>query len=180
MREKIFGLGGKKKDLIKNIKNYIHLNIDITKNKKISDLIEKLKPKDIVHCAAQPSHDYASKIPLRDYNVNATSTINLNKNFSKKSTVVFFSTNKVYGDNPNKLKFSEKKLRFDFKEKKFQKGINENFNVDNCTHSLFGVSKLSADLIVQEYGRYFDIKTCCLRGGCLTGPSQRCGTSWFS
>ncbi len=178
-REEFFGLGGStlnvKKDLIKNIKNYIHLNIDITKNKKISDLIEKLKPKDIVHCAAQPSHDYASKIPLRDYNVNATSTINLMesvRNFSKKSTVVFFSTNKVYGDNPNKLKFSEKKLRFDFKEKKFQKGINENLSVDNCTHSLFGVSKLSADLIVQEYGRYFDIKTCCLRGGCLTGPSQ--------
>ena len=178
-REEFFGLGGStlnvKKDLIKNIKNYIHLNIDITKNKKISDLIEKLRPKDIVHCAAQPSHDYASKIPLRDYNVNATSTINLMesvRNFSKKSTVVFFSTNKVYGDNPNKLKFSEKKLRFDFNEKKFQRGINENLSVDNCTHSLFGVSKLSADLIVQEYGRYFDIKTCCLRGGCLTGPSQ--------
>ncbi len=178
-REKFFGQGGStliiKKDLIKNIKNYKHLNIDVTKNKKISDLIEKLKPKDIVHCAAQPSHDRASQIPLRDFSVNASSTINLMEAvrvFSKKSTVVFFSTNKVYGDNPNKLKLYEKKLRFDFKEKKYKKGIDEYFNVDNCTHSLFGVSKLSADLVVQEYGRYFDIKTCCLRGGCLTGPNQ--------
>ena len=178
-REKFFGQGGStliiKKDLMKNIKNYNHLNVDITKNKKIFDLIEKLKPKDIVHCAAQPSHDRASQIPLRDFSVNASSTINLMEAvrvFSKKSSVVFFSTNKVYGDNPNKLELSEKKLRFDFKEKKYKKGIGENFNVDNCTHSLFGVSKLSADLIVQEYGRYFDIKTCCLRGGCLTGPNQ--------
>ena len=178
-REKFFGPNGStlvvKKDLIKKVKNYNHLNIDITKNRKISDIIEKLKPKDIVHCAAQPSHDHASKIPLRDYDVNARSTINLMesvRNFSKKSTVVFFSTNKVYGDNPNNLKFNEKKLRFDFKEREYQQGISENFNVDNCTHSLFGVSKLSADLVVQEYGRYFDIKTCCLRGGCLTGPNQ--------
>ena len=178
-REKFFGPSGStlivKRNLIKNIKNYNHLNIDITKSRKISDIIEKLKPKDIVHCAAQPSHDHASKIPLRDYDVNARSTINLMeavRGFSKKSSVVFFSTNKVYGDNPNKLKFTEKNLRFDFKEKRYHQGISENFNVDNCTHSLFGVSKLSADLIVQEYGRYFDINTCCLRGGCLTGPNQ--------
>ena len=178
-REKFFGPQGStqavKKNLIQNVKNYTHLNLDITKNKQISDIIEKLKPEDIVHCAAQPSHDYASKIPLRDYDVNAKSTIYLMeavRNFSKKSTVVYFSTNKVYGDNPNKLKFNEKKLRFDFKEKKYHQGISENFNIDNCTHSLFGVSKLSADLIVQEYGRYFNIKTCCLRGGCLTGPNQ--------
>ena len=178
-REKFFGPNGStlnvKKDLIKEIKNYNHLNIDITKSRKISDIIEKLKPRDIVHCAAQPSHDHASKIPLRDYDVNAKSTINLMeavRNFSKKSSVVFFSTNKVYGDNPNKLKLTEKKLRYDFKEKKYHQGICEDFNIDNCTHSLFGVSKLSADLIVQEYGRYFDINTCCLRGGCLTGPNQ--------
>ena len=178
-REKFFGPSGStlivKRNLIKNIKNYNHLNIDITKSRKISDIIEKLKPKDIVHCAAQPSHDHASKIPLRDYDVNARSTINLMeavRGFSKKSSVVFFSTNKVYGDNPNKLKLTEKKLRYDFKEKKYHQGICEDFNIDNCTHSLFGVSKLSADLIVQEYGRYFDINTCCLRGGCLTGPNQ--------
>ena len=94
------------------------------------------------------------------------------RKFTKNSSVVFFSTNKVYGDNPNKLKLNEKKLRYEFKETKYKNGIRENFNVDNCTHSLFGVSKLSADLIVQEYGRYFDIKSCCLRGGCLTGPNQ--------
>tara|TARA_Y100001935_G_C17270654_1_gene491745 strand:+ start:410 stop:1459 length:1050 start_codon:yes stop_codon:yes gene_type:complete len=178
-RQKFFGSNGStlnvKKALIKNIKNYNHLNIDITKNKTISDIIEKLKPKDIVHCAAQPSHDYAAKIPLRDYDVNSTSTIKLMeavRKFTKKSSVIFFSTNKVYGDNPNKLRFIEKKRRFDFKEKKYQQGIKEDFSIDSCTHSLFGVSKLSADLIVQEYGRYFEIKTCCLRGGCLTGPNQ--------
>ena len=178
-RQKFFGSNGStlhaKKALIKNIKNYNHLNIDITKNKVISDIIEKLKPKDIIHCAAQPSHDYAAKIPLRDYDVNSTSTIKLMeavRKFTKKSSVIFFSTNKVYGDNPNKLKFLEKKRRFDFKEKKYHQGIDENFNIDSCTHSLFGVSKLSADLIVQEYGRYFEINTCCLRGGCLTGPNQ--------
>ena len=178
-REKFFGKNGStkivKKNLVKSIKNYTHLNIDITKSKKISDLIEKLKPKDIVHCAAQPSHDFASRIPLRDFDVNAVSTINLMeavRNYSSKSSVVFFSTNKVYGDNPNKLKFNEKKLRYDFKEKKYLKGISEDFNIDNCTHSLFGVSKLSADFTVQEYGRYFDIKTCCIRGGCFTGPNH--------
>ena len=164
-----------KKYLIKYVSNYKHLNLDITKKKKIFELIEHLQPMHIAHCAAQPSHDMASKIPLRDFDINAYSTINLMESVrikSKKSTVIFFSTNKVYGDNPNKIKLIEKKKRYDYLEKKYRNGINENFNIDNCTHSLFGVSKLSADLVVQEYGRYFNINTCCLRGGCLTGPNQ--------
>ncbi len=178
-RKNFFGKQGStlktKKMLINNVKNYRHFNFDISKKKFIFDFIDKYKPKDIVHCAGQPSHDYAARIPIRDYNVNALSTLYLMeavRKFTKNSSVVFFSTNKVYGDNPNKLKLNEKKLRYEFKETKYKNGIRENFNVDNCTHSLFGVSKLSADLIVQEYGRYFDIKTCCLRGGCLTGPNQ--------
>lgn len=178
-RKKFFGAEGStnkvKKFLKKKIKNYKHLSLDISKKNTFDNLISSLKPKDVVHCAAQPSHDYASKIPLRDFDINAKSTIYLMeaiRKYSKKSTVVYFSTNKVYGDNPNKLKLKEMNLRYEYKEKKDQKGINENLSVDNCTHSLFGVSKLSADLIVQEYGRYFDINTCCLRGGCLTGPDH--------
>lgn len=178
-RKKFFGNEGNtnkvKNFLEKNIKNYKHLTLDISKKNTLNDLIKSLKPKDVVHCAAQPSHDYASRIPLRDFDINAKSTLYLMeaiRKYSKNSTVVFFSTNKVYGDNPNKLKFKEMSLRYDFKEKKDENGIDEKFNIDNCTHSLFGVSKLSADLIVQEYGRYFNINTCCLRGGCLTGPDH--------
>lgn len=178
-RSRFFGSQGNtnktKKFLFKNVKNYKHLNLDITKKKKISDLIEKIQPTDIAHCAAQPSHDTAAKIPIRDFDINAYSTINLMeavRQNSKKSKVIYFSTNKVYGDNPNKIKLIEKKKRYDYLEKKYKNGINENFNVDNCLHSLFGVSKLSGDLIVQEYGKYFELSTCCLRGGCLTGPNQ--------
>ena len=178
-RSKFFGKSGNtnitKNFLLKNVKNYKHLNLDITDKKKVFDLIENTKPNDIAHCAAQPSHDTAAKIPLRDFEINASATINLMEAVRKKlkkTTVIYFSTNKVYGDNPNKIKLKEKKKRYDFLQDKYKNGIDENFNVDNCIHSLFGVSKLSADLIVQEYGRYFGIHTCCLRGGCLTGPNQ--------
>ena len=178
-RSKFFGEQGNtnkiRSFLYKNVKNYHHINLDITNKKKIFNLIENFRPINIAHCAAQPSHDTAAKIPLRDFDINAAATLNLMEAVrlnSKKTSVVYFSTNKVYGDNPNNIKLIEKKKRYDFLENKFKNGINENFNIDSCVHSLFGVSKLSGDLIVQEYGRYFDINTCCLRGGCLTGPNQ--------
>ena len=178
-RSKYFGSQGStskiKSFLIKNIKNYKHLDLDISNRKKVFDLIDNIKPNNIVHCAAQPSHDTAARIPIRDFEVNAFSTLNLMEALRKKSknsSLIYFSTNKVYGDNPNKIKLKEKKKRYDYLQKKYRNGINESFSIDNCLHSLFGASKLSGDIIVQEYGRYFNMKTTCLRGGCLTGPNQ--------
>ena len=130
----------------------------------------------IIHCAAQPSHDYAKNFPILDFNINATGSLNLlelTKRYCPKAPFIFMSTNKVYGDNPNKLKISEKKNRWELnKNDKYFKGINEKFSIDDCTHSFFGVSKTYADLIVQEYGRNIGLKTVCFRGGCLTGPNH--------
>ena len=176
-RKLFFGKGGdinnRKKDLKKNIRNYTHFNFDIRNRGKISNLIQRIKPDCIIHCAGQPSHDLAAKIPYDDFDTNAVGTLNLlesSRKYCKDVIFIFLSTNKVYGDNPNKLKISEKNKRYIISEKKFLKGIPENFNIDQNTHSIFGASKLSADIMVQEYGRYFNIKTCCIRAGCITGP----------
>jgi len=177
LRKIFFGSGGdisaRKKDIKKKIKNYFHYNFDIRNRNKISNLIKKIKPDCIIHCAGQPSHDLAAKIPYDDFDTNAVGTLNLlesTRKYCKNSIFIFLSTNKVYGDAPNKLKISEQKKRFVISEKKYLNGIPENFNIDQNTHSVFGASKLSADIMVQEYGRYFNIKTCCIRAGCITGP----------
>ena len=160
-------------------KLYKHFNIDIRNKTKIFELFKKYskKIKAIIHTAAQPSHDWASKEPFTDFNVNANGTLNLLEAFRKhcpESTFIFTSTNKVYGDTPNFLPINEKKLRFEIKKnhKYFKKGINETMSIDDTTHSLFGASKTAADLLVQEYGRYFNLKTVCFRGGCLTGENH--------
>ena len=155
--------------------NYTHCSLDIRDRERILALFKDSKPAAIVHTAAQPSHDRAAAIPFDDFEVNAVGTLNLleaTRQFSLDSPFVFFSTNKVYGDLPNQLPLSETPFRWNLASSEYLDGIPETFSIDQSTHSLFGVSKLSADLLVQEYGRYFGIPTCCLRGGCLTGPNH--------
>ncbi|MBL7036676.1 NAD-dependent epimerase/dehydratase family protein [Candidatus Microgenomates bacterium] len=165
-----------RKLLEKNLPNYIHHSVDIRNKKKIEDIIKKYKPKLIIHTAAQPSHDWAAKEPLTDFSINAEGTLVMLESYRKfapKAVFIFTSTNKVYGDNPNRLPLRELKTRYELpRSHKFYNGIDESMSLDNCTHSIFGVSKVSADLMVQEYGRYFGLKTGVFRGGCLTGPAH--------
>ena len=139
------------------------------------DLIKSIKPDAIVHTAAQPSHDKAASIPFDDFDVNAVGTLNLleaTRQFCTDSPFVHMSTNKVYGDGPNEVSLKELDTRWDYADPAYENGISESFSIDQCKHSLFGASKVAADVMVQEYGRYFGMATCCLRGGCLTGPSH--------
>ena len=167
-----------KKDLIKNNKRFKSYNTDIRNYNGLEKIYKKFKKNIslIIHCAAQPSHDYGKNFPILDFNVNAAGTLNLlelTKKYCPNAPFIFMSTNKVYGDNPNRLKIIEKKSRWELKEKdKYFKGIDEKFSIDSCTHSFFGVSKTYADLIVQEYGNNVGLKTVCFRGGCLTGPNH--------
>ena len=129
----------------------------------------------VIHTAAQPSHDWASKEPLTDFSINALGTLNLLELVRlncDQSTFIFTSTNKVYGDNPNKLQIEESNTRYVLNDSKYNGSIDETMSIDNCLHSVFGASKVAADVMVQEYGKYFGIKTVCFRGGCLTGPNH--------
>ena len=179
MREIFFGKKGSTlanlESLKKSFKDFINYSIDIRDRKEIFTLVSDIKPVLIVHTAAQPSHDKAASIPILDFEVNALGTLNLLEAARENcidSPFIHLSTNKVYGDNPNKLDLMELDNRWEYSGSYFKKGISEDFSIDHTTHSLFGVSKASSDLLVQEYGRYFDMPTCCLRGGCLTGPSH--------
>ena len=182
LRKFFFGEDGStswiKRKIIKENKNYIHYNIDIRNSQALNKLFKRYKNNIslIIHCAAQPSHDYGKNYPKIDFNVNATGTLNLlelTKKYCSNSPFIFMSTNKVYGDNPNKLKILEKRTRYELSKKnKFYNGVNEKLSVDDCTHSFFGVSKIYADLIVQEYGRNVGLKTVCFRAGCITGPNH--------
>ena len=163
------------RELQNKLSSFEHYAIDIRDRSKIVDLIKRIKPSAIIHTAAQPSHDKAASIPFEDFDVNAVGTLNLlegTRQFCKHSPFIHMSTNKVYGDGPNRIKLKELDTRWDYEDIKYKKGITENFSIDQCKHSLFGASKVAADIMVQEYGRYFDMATCCLRGGCLTGPSH--------
>ena len=167
-----------KNKLINSHKNFKHFTTDIRNYKNLEKIFKKYKNNIslIIHCAAQPSHDYGKDHPIIDFNVNATGTLNLlelTKIYCSSSPFIFMSTNKVYGDNPNTLRLIEKKNRWELRRSDPNfKGINENFSIDNCTHSFFGVSKTYADLIVQEYGKNLGLKTVCFRGGCITGPNH--------
>ncbi len=179
MREIFFGKQGSTLANLERIKNkysnFHPINVDIRNRKKILEIFSNIKPDAIIHTAAQPSHDKAAKIPFLDFEVNALGTLNLleaTRQFCGESPFVHLSTNKVYGDTPNKLELIEMDTRWEFTGKHFKNGIDESMSIDSSTHSIFGVSKASADLLVQEYGRYFDMPTCILRGGCLTGPSH--------
>ena len=155
--------------------NFIHHELDIRDRPGIQDLIDTIRPQAIVHTAAQPSHDRAAAIPFDDFDTNAVGTLNLLEAVRQscpESPFVHLSTNKVYGDAPNRLPLVELETRWEFAEEPWTMGIPETFTIDQSKHSLFGASKVAADILVQEYGRYFGIPTCCLRGGCLTGPSH--------
>ena len=160
-------------------KNYKHFNSDITKIDEIEKIFRKYKNKIkvVIHSAAQPSHDWAASNPELDFKVNAIGTLNLlnltKKYLNKRIPFIYMSTNKVYGDNPNKLKMKKKKLRFELaNNNNYFNGINETMSIDNCVHSFFGVSKLSADLMVQEFGVNFGMNTVCFRAGCITGSKH--------
>jgi len=157
------------------IKGFVHHELDIRDRQGVLDLIESIQPDAIVHTAAQPSHDRAAAIPFDDFDTNAVGTLNLleaSRQFCPESPFVHMSTNKVYGDRPNTIKLKELDTRWDYDDPAFEQGISETFSIDQSKHSLFGASKVAADVMVQEYGRYFNMPTCCLRGGCLTGPNH--------
>ena len=178
-RMEFFGPQGdtswRQKELRNNLSDFTHHELDIRDRTKVLDLIKFLKPDAVVHTAAQPSHDKAASIPFHDFDVNAVGTLNLleaTRQFCKGSPFVHMSTNKVYGDGPNYIKIKELETRWEYDDSEYENGIAETFSIDQCKHSLFGASKVAADVMVQEYGRYFGMATCCLRGGCLTGPSH--------
>ena len=154
--------------------SYLHIPIDIRDSKQIEKIFSEYEIELIIHTAAQPSHDWAANDPKLDFEINATGTLNLLEAFRifrPDATFVFTSTNKVYGDTPNTLNFIEKETRWELPEHhQFYSGIDETMSIDASTHSIFGASKLSADVLVQEYGRYFNLNTGVFRGGCLTGP----------
>ncbi|MCP6719180.1 MAG: NAD-dependent epimerase/dehydratase family protein [Patescibacteria group bacterium] len=182
MRSYFFGSGASTKKVTEKLKstipNYKHLNIDIRNRREIEELMKNNSFDLIIHTAAQPSHDWAAKEPYTDFGVNAYGTLVLLESFRKhnpQSTFIFTSTNKVYGDLPNKFDLVEHETRFELNPSvKFAKeGFDETLSIDQSTHSIFGSSKVAADILVQEYGKYFDLNTCVLRGGCLTGPAHQ-------
>jgi CDP-paratose 2-epimerase len=155
--------------------SFTHHEIDIRDRQGILDLLRELRPHAVVHTAAQPSHDRAAAIPFDDFETNAVGTLNLLeavRQHCPESPFVHMSTNKVYGDRPNLIPLLETDSRWQYADPGFSEGITEDFPIDQSKHSLFGASKVAADIMVQEYGRYFGIPTCCLRGGCLTGPNH--------
>jgi CDP-paratose 2-epimerase len=156
--------------------NYVHYVADIRHHDKIEEIIKKHKPDIVIHTAAQPSHDWAAKEPYTDFSVNAGGTLVMLESvrqFAPEATFIFTSTNKVYGDAPNDLPLVEKETRWEIDETHpYFKGIDENMSIDQTLHSVFGASKVAADVMVQEYGKYFGLKTGVFRGGCLTGPNH--------
>lgn len=168
-----------KETLINTLGNYQHHDIDIREYSRLEPIFEQYS-RDIqliIHTAAQPSHDWAAKEPITDFTVNANGTLNLlelTRRYCPDATFIFTSTNKVYGDNPNFLPLVEleKRWEVDSSHPYFEKGIDEHMSLDHTTHSVFGASKVAADIMVQEYGRYFGMKTGVFRGGCLTGPNH--------
>lgn len=154
---------------------FVHHELDIRNRTGVLALIKEIRPDVIVHTAAQPSHDRAAAIPFDDFDTNAAGTLNLleaARQFCPESPFIHMSTNKVYGDAPNRIKLMELETRWDYDDPAYAHGIPESFTIDQSKHSLFGASKVAADVMVQEYGRYFGMPTCCLRGGCLTGPNH--------
>jgi len=179
MRADFFGPQGdtrwNQKRLEEKHSNFTHVELDIRNRDGVMKCIGEILPDMIIHAAAQPSHDLAASRPFDDFDVNAVGTLNLLESARKyvpESVFVYMSTNKVYGDAPNEIKLKELQTRWDYDDPEYYNGIREDFRIDQSKHSIFGASKASADIMVQEYGRYFGMKTCCLRGGCLTGPSH--------
>jgi CDP-paratose 2-epimerase len=179
MRADFFGPEGDTRWNVKRLEsiypNFKNHDLDIRNRKSIFDLFEQSQIDVVVHCAAQPSHDLAASRPLDDFDVNAVGTLNLLeacRRYRPGGVFAHLSTNKVYGDAPNFLPLKELEKRYDFAREEDFDGIREDFTIDNSKHSIFGASKVAADIMVQEYGKYFGMKTVCYRGGCLTGPNH--------
>lgn len=163
------------KQLESSLRNFSHHEVDIRSREEILRLVHQIKPDAIVHTAAQPSHDRAAAIPFDDFDTNAVGTLNMleaTRRVNPSIPFVHMSTNKVYGDAPNRIAMRELETRWDYSDPLYVHGIAETFTIDQSKHSVFGASKVAADVMVQEYGRYFGMSTCCLRGGCLTGPNH--------
>jgi CDP-paratose 2-epimerase len=179
MRKEFFGTHGdtswNRNRLQEQFKNFRHHEVDIRDRSRVLDVVGEIKPNAIVHTAGQPSHDLAASRPFDDFDVNAVGTLNLleaARRSCPEAPFVHMSTNKVYGDAPNRLNLAEKETRWDYADPRYADGIKETFSIDHSMHSIFGASKVAADVMAQEYGRYFQMPTCCLRGGCLTGPNH--------
>jgi CDP-paratose 2-epimerase len=178
MRQQFFGPRGDITHVINSLlknKQYFHESCDIRNKTQIEEIFKKHKPDFVVHAAAQPSHDLAAKIPHEDFHTNATGTLNIleaTRQSCPESPFIHVSTNKVYGDTPNKVNLLENETRYDYADVTYADGIDENMSIDQTTHSLFGVSKTAGDLLAQEYARYFNMPICVFRGGCLTGPQH--------
>jgi CDP-paratose 2-epimerase len=177
MRRQFFGVQGATAPVVEELKNgfanYRHLPLDIRDRQAMRDLFERERPDFIIHAAAQPSHDKAARIPYDDFDVNAVGTMNLlvaARDFCPESPFCFTSTNKVYGDRPNTLPLIEQENRYDYAHG--LDGIDESMSIDGCLHSIFGASKVAADVMCQEFGRYFQMPVGIFRCGCLTGPQQ--------
>jgi CDP-paratose 2-epimerase len=179
MRADFFGPAGdtrwNQRRLMAEHSAFRHHELDIRSREEVLECLEQLKPAMVVHAAAQPSHDLAAARPFDDFDTNAVGTLNLleaTRRHAPEAVFVYLSTNKVYGDRPNTIRLKELPTRWDYEDPAYANGIPESFPIDQSKHSLFGASKLAADIMVQEYGRYFGMKTCALRGGCLTGPNH--------
>src|SRR5579884_27324 len=176
MRQWFFGPAGTTRPVteeLRAIPGYRHFDIDIRDRQAIRDLFQQERPHFVIHTAAQPSHDKAASVPYEDFDVNAVGTLNLlvaARDFCPESPFCFTSTNKVYGDRPNYLPLVEQEKRYDYANG--LNGIDESMSIDNCLHSIFGASKVAADVMCQEFGRYFGMPTGTFRGGCLTGPQH--------
>ncbi len=179
MRKFFFGDAGdiswNRERIQRKYPNYVHHPVDIRNYDDIEDLFRNHPFDAIIHCAAQPSHDMARNIPRVDFEVNANGTINLleaTRRYCPHACFIYMSTNKVYGDTPNRKPLIESDTRYDYADKSDFDGIDEQCPIDQCMHSLFGASKLAGDIVAQEYGRYFKMKVGIFRGGCLTGPQH--------
>lgn len=173
MRRQFFGSQGDTttnlKRLMLETKNFTPINIDIRERKRVDGVLQNVHPDLVIHCAAQPSHDKAGEIPMLDFEVNALGTVNLleaTRQYSPDAVFIHMSTNKVYGDRPNDRLVGWDDTRYNLPP------VDENMPIDQSLHSLFGASKIAADIMAQEYGRYYGLKTGIFRGGCLTGPAH--------
>ncbi len=179
MRAEFFGERGdttwNRDRLVANCSRFSHQSIDIRDRDAVEKLFRTNEFDLVIHAAAQPSHDLAASVPYKDFDVNAVGTLNLLESCRQHcpdAVFIFMSTNKVYGDGPNRIDLEELETRWDYADPAYSDGISEGFSIDGCLHSLFGASKVAADIMTQEYGKYFGMKTGVFRGGCLTGPAH--------
>ncbi len=179
MRAEFFGQRGdttwNRDRLLASCRRFTHESIDIRDREAVNELFRNSAFDLVIHAAAQPSHDLAASVPFKDFDVNAVGTLNLLESCRQHcpdAVFVFMSTNKVYGDGPNRIALKELETRWEYDDPRYEHGISEEFSIDGCLHSLFGASKVAADVMTQEYGRYFGMKTGVFRGGCLTGPAH--------